>query len=89
MLHDDIVGAVIAVHPGADLLSFWTKQGRTGSNDGYINDIAMSIARCLELPPGTRMKYRNHVDPGRDMSKPLFCFTVKGDKRRSGRGGWQ
>jgi translation initiation factor 4E len=88
LLHEDIVGAVIAIHSASDLLSFWTRQGRTGSNDGFISDIALSISRCLELPPGTRLKFKNHVDPQRDTSRPLFSFVVKNPQvKRNPKGG--
>jgi translation initiation factor 4E len=85
MIHEDVVGAVLALRDGADFLSFWTREGRTGTNDHVINDIASSVSKALELPVGTRLKFKNHNEPSRDASKPPLSFSVKGQQQTSRR----
>lgn len=81
-MHEDIVGSIISVHDNADVLSFWTRVGRTGNNDQHITDIAISISKALQLPVNTRLKFKNHYDTSRDGSKPLFSFNVRANQGR-------
>jgi translation initiation factor 4E len=81
-MHEDVVGAIIAVHDNVDVLSFWTRTGRTGSNDQHITDIVASIARALGLPQGTCLKFKNHYETKANGPKALFSYTVRGPQAR-------
>ncbi|KAH0794113.1 eukaryotic translation initiation factor 4E type 2 isoform X2 [Histomonas meleagridis] len=75
-IHEDVVGAVMAIKEGTDIFSFWTKSGHTNSSEQFIMDIAESISKAINLPPGTHMKFKQHVVHGRTQNRPLFSYTV-------------
>jgi translation initiation factor 4E len=86
-MHSDIVGAIIAVHDNVDVLSFWTRIGRTPATEQHITDIVASIAKALGLPQGTSLKFKNHYETKGTGAKPLFSYTVKGQPpRKPGKG---
>jgi translation initiation factor 4E len=87
-LHEDVVGAVIAVHESTDTLSFWTTVKRNDTNDQQMTEIAASIAKALQLPNNTRLKFKNHYETARDAPKQVFSYTVRNQPtRKSGKGG--
>lgn len=65
-LDPDIIGVVIAIKDGTDILSFWNK---TSSNETLLINIAKSIGKVFELAPQTQIKYRRHQEP-KDGFKP-------------------
>jgi translation initiation factor 4E len=84
-IHEDVVGTVLSLRGTANFLSFWTKGSRTASNDHILNDIAASVAKALELPTGTRMKFKNHAEATKDSRKRLLLYTVKAPQSQARR----
>lgn len=62
MLHEDVIGTVISVREGTDILSFWTKTGREPGREAILSEVAETIANALNLPAGTTMRFKQHYD---------------------------
>jgi hypothetical protein len=53
-----------------------------------MTEIAASIAKALQLPNNTRLKFKNHYETARDAPKQVFSYTVRNQAtRKSGKGG--
>ena len=85
LVHEDVVGAIISVKEDTGILSFWTKHGRgQRQNDQLFLAVADSIAKALELPNSTTMKFKNHSEkPNQDLRK-TYSYVV-GQQKGAGR----
>ncbi|EAY02194.1 hypothetical protein TVAG_450940 [Trichomonas vaginalis G3] len=67
----DALGAVISVRYPEDIISLWN---RTASDDKVRHEICRALCSALELPPDTKLEYKQHYDAVRDHSS--FRNTV-------------
>lgn len=80
LIHEDVLGAVIAIREDTDILSFWTREGRGPTTDSTLQVIAESISKALDLPPSTQLKFKQHFENNkfnnnRDQRR-LFSYVV-------------
>ncbi|OHS93167.1 Eukaryotic translation initiation factor NCBP [Tritrichomonas foetus] len=88
LIHEDVLGAVIAIREDTDILSFWTRHGRNQGDQSLIV-VADSISKALDLPISTQLKFKQHLDTSnRDQQRRLFTYTVgqHANNQRSKRG---
>ena len=67
----DALGAVISVRYPEDLISLWN---RTASDTNVRHEICRALCSALELPPDTKLEYKEHGDAVKDHSS--FRNTV-------------
>ncbi|KAK8889931.1 Eukaryotic translation initiation factor 4E type 2 [Tritrichomonas musculus] len=80
LIHEDVLGAVIAIRADTDILSFWTREGRGPTTDSTLQNIAESISRALDLPNDTQLKFKQHFENNKNNTardqRRLFSYKV-------------
>ena len=88
LIHEDVLGAVIAIREDTDILSFWTREGRGPTTDATLQAIAESISKALDLPPSTQLKFKQHFENNKFNSsrdqRRLFSYIVPNNGINSG-----
>ena len=74
----DVIGAVLAIREGTDILSFWN---RTSNNEELLYDIAKNISTVLDFPTKTQLRYKRHQEIKDSHKSRQLSYTVGNEKR--------